>query len=837
MGAMASSGSRIADSAEPDEQPPTRLRLTDIERRILEVLCEPCIPDDGGPPTFAALPPTDPDIARALNIGRDTLRTHMKSIYKKVDLTSKKPGKRIPLVQRVYQWRLIGWARAPLAAGTPQPTLEPALGADPPTSSGSTRIAGLRCVGRDVQLDAIVAAVTADPPQPVAVLGAPGIGKTTVALAASLDRRLDGRFERHVAASCDRVEDRGGLIAALHRELADEVGPTETQVLAALCSALVILDAFEVPWRADAAEAERMLTRVAAVPGVALVCCLRGNDLPGRLSWREIELKPLCDDAAQAFFLDVVGERRRTDPGLEEIVGAMDGHPYAIEVMAARARHEPSLERLHRDWRKKGIRLLERDDDPRRGMVALLADAIHSDYVTERSRRLLTQIARLPDGVDHADLGALRTGGSKSRDKLHAAALVSYSGDRVHVHSLTRDYVLACMFAREDDLRQVVEHYCDLARQLGQRVGAPRWSDDRRTVLDEHDNIVWAIGEALKRPDPASGISATIALKSYAWFVPVSIKQLFEDALNVATDVVDRVDLRNAMGLTALARSRRGAAEHHFKRARKHARKLCRLGVGSERLATSVLGLAEVALRRFEHTKAGRLFKAADDLYRPDGARSLGVANCVLGLGQIALRAAELDEAQRRFDEARGIYAEVSDELGVANCVKGLGDVEWRRWVLERARGHLDAGREPDGACERLDEARRQLESALKMYGEIRHALGEANARRDLGELALGRGDLEGAEEQLAYALTLFEDLRNPLGQANCLAALGDVALARRDADAALASFTQALPRYAHARCAVGHADCKDRLSAIKRDDDGALNDLPPRAWTPDDNA
>ena len=51
-------------------------------------------------------------------------------------------------------------------------------------------------VGREAEVGPLVAAWLGTPPRPVAVLGAPGIGKSTICLAALHDGRVAERFGR-----------------------------------------------------------------------------------------------------------------------------------------------------------------------------------------------------------------------------------------------------------------------------------------------------------------------------------------------------------------------------------------------------------------------------------------------------------------------------------------------------------------------------------------------------------------------------------------------------------------------------------------------------------------
>ena len=72
---------------------------------------------------------------------------------------------------------------------------ESRLPAEPPPSAGAARLlVRPDVVGRDGEVAALVQAWLATPPGPVAVPGAPGIGKSTICRAALHDDRVAGRF-------------------------------------------------------------------------------------------------------------------------------------------------------------------------------------------------------------------------------------------------------------------------------------------------------------------------------------------------------------------------------------------------------------------------------------------------------------------------------------------------------------------------------------------------------------------------------------------------------------------------------------------------------------------
>ncbi|WP_437553825.1 AAA family ATPase [Sorangium sp. So ce367] len=206
------------------------------------------------------------------------------------------------------------------------------------------RAAGLppieRCIGRDAVVASLAAALSHEPPGRALLLGAAGIGKSTVSLAVLHRPEVVAHFgERRFFVRLDAAPDAASAAAALADALRVAPGPDLRQrTLSFLAAepAVLVLDNLETPWNSDEqAGTEALLAELAAIPRLALVASVRGAGRPGRVAWSSpVELWPLGPAEAEAMFCAIAGEEHRGKPALSALLSLQDGVPLAIELLA-----------------------------------------------------------------------------------------------------------------------------------------------------------------------------------------------------------------------------------------------------------------------------------------------------------------------------------------------------------------------------------------------------------------------------------------------------------------------------------------------------------------------
>jgi tetratricopeptide (TPR) repeat protein len=639
-------------------------------------------------------------------------------------------------------------------------------------------------VGREAEVTALVQAWLDVPAGRVAVLGAPGIGKTAICLAALHDARVEARFgDRRWFIRCDGADTAGTLLTALAAELgvisdspADSLG---ARVHAALGAGpgVVVLDNFETPWTADPLPVEELLRTLGGIGQAAVTVTSRGTGRPAGLRWRDFAMLsslPLPD--ARRLFLTIAGTSLTTDPRVDELLAGLDGVPLAVELMGYAAQGQPP-DQVRERWEHERTGMLQRMGGARRELsVAVSVEAsITTPLMTPPALRLLTLLGILPDGLDRPDLTALIPG-----DALAAAAVLRQvglafdEGTRLRMLAPVRDHIAAARPPGPADLARAISHFAQLAAVTGNQVGRREAAAAIARLQADTGNITAMLEQAAAGSqvgDLADALGGMVRYWRFTGTTHPELARTAEQAIRARGTASQQAGTWCALGDLALARS-----DHHGARSRyEEALPLYQQAGSVLGEADCIQGLGDIALRRSDHDTARTRYEEALPLYQQAGS-VLGEADCIQGLGDIALERSDHDSACTRYEEALPLYQQAGDVLGEANCIKSLGDI-----ALERS--------DHDSACTRYEEA-------LPLYQQAGDVLGEANCIKSLGNIALERSDHDSACTRYEEALPLYQQTGDVLGEANCIQSLGDIALDRSDHDTARTRYEQALALY-----------------------------------------
>jgi tetratricopeptide (TPR) repeat protein len=670
------------------------------------------------------------------------------------------------------------------------------------------------CFGRDAIVSHLVQALCAKQPVPTLVLGPPGVGKSTVCLAAVHHRRVAARFgERRWFVRCNAASTGEGLLAEVATTLGIPPGQDRTtQTLARLVDGpgLLVLDNAETPWEADVEGTEEALLRLASLRELRLLVTVRGAQRPFGVAWREsVLVTPLGGADGRRFFLAVAGQRFAGDPDLDELILAQDGVPLTIGLLANLVDEpDPNLSGLWRRWQAKRVALLHRGggSSPQLSAEVSFEMSITSPRMTRPAHRLLSLLGVLPDGVAQQDLDVLlpENGGQgeEAASALRRVGLAFNEGSRLRVLQPIRDHVQHNRTAESDDLARAANHYRDLAAALGPKVGGAGGAEASSRLHAERGNLEAMIAHSLGEGELRPAIDAARALGEFMRFSGVGTPRLLEAAADAARKLDDiqlEADTLLQLGDIALRRSDHDAAGKHYEEARALYERVADV-LGR---ANCIWGLGNIALRRSHHDTARQHYEQAQRLYE-QGGNVRGQAECIWRIGDSVLRRSDrrsdYDIAQGYYEEARPLFSQVRDVLGQANCIRGLGNVALRR--------------------KEYDAARAGFEEAQVSYEQVGHIHGVATCIRGFGYIALEHAEYDKAKANFEAARPLFEQVASIHGRATCIQGLGDIALEYTQSGLARERFEEALNLYRRIPEPHGMGQTHQRLARLATSSD-----------------
>lgn len=597
--------------------------------------------------------------------------------------------------------------------------------AEPPAAASERKPFRLppppRCFGREAEVEDLVGTLCAGSPPPTPVLGPPGIGKSTITLAALHHPRVAERFgARRYFVRCEGAKSRDALVGEIATALRIEPGSQiEARLFQALETSpvLLILDNTETPWNEDRVAVEELLSQLGAISNLALVASIRGGQRPFGPNWRgTIYVGPLSLAAARNAFLAIAGEQYEADPDLDRLIEAVDRLPLAITLFSYRAESEPDLALLWKRWQEERTELLRRGTGESRleNWEVSLELSIKGPRMTEGARRLLALLGFLPDGIAPGDLEALLPkGGTAAASTLRKVGLALAYDPRVRTLAPVREYVRRVYPPMLEDLNRSTRHYLSLAR-LGEKMGFEGGAEAARRLTPETGNLHSVLSENLGQDDPEEAIRSSVALGKFFRFTGLGGTELLESARKISHKDGKRVleaECLVALGNIVFSRSEDEAASEFYR-------------------------------------QAFSLYQAIDD--------SFGQAHCIRHLGDIAQIRRDHETAGRKYLEALALFERIRSELGRADCIYGLGRVSVSQGAYEAAQAKFN--------------------EALSLYQNNKGLMGQARCTGGLGDLALRRSDYIEARRCFQEALVLFERVGQLLGYANCLQAIGEVA-------------------------------------------------------------
>lgn len=433
-----------------------------------------------------------------------------------------------------------------------------------------------------------------------------------------------------------------------------------------------------------------------------------------------------------------------THRDFDRLIGALDGNPLAVDLIARAASHGTDLGDLLGRWQR--VRALYLRDmavnHPLLPLQVSMRVAVECQHMTEASKRLLSILSLLPDGIDAADLDNLFPDeGRSSADLLARTGLALEEQKRWRLMPPVREFAREQLRPDPEDLDRCCAHFIELAG-IGQRIGwgtaGDRTIDEMTRLKMEASNIEAIIARKLEGPQLKEGISAALAFGRFQRFSGIGTSETLQLALMAASNAGDiqlQAECHRVLGSMMRMRSQSSEACHHYR-------------------------------------EADRLYKTLDDA----SSAILGQAHCYRAFADLERVQGQHPEARDFYGKALPRYKEALAKLvsgspqyddarrGYANCIQRLGDLD-----------HLSKRKDDPEAS--LSAAETRYKEALPIYKDIQDWIGEANCYKGFADVAVARRDLPTGRNQYQNAREKYLASGYKFGVANCTYSLGDVEL------------------------------------------------------------
>jgi predicted ATPase/transcriptional regulator with XRE-family HTH domain/Tfp pilus assembly protein PilF len=668
----------------------------------------------------------------------------------------------------------------------------------PPPEGGAARPRRLPSpptsfVGRLDEVDA-VADLLLGGNRLVTLVGAPGIGKTRVAIAvaAKLDERLaHGASFVSLVTVADAADVPAAVAAALDVRTND---PADVEGLLAqhlrADERLLVLDNFEHVVAAGPFVA-RLL---AAGPALrVLVTSREALHVAGESQYPVPPLPVAPGDVAVALFVDRARAVRpdfalddRNRDAVARICARLDGVPLAIELAAGSARLMSPDELVAALDRALDLPSIGPADTPTHQRS--LRSTIEWSYrlLAADEQVLLARLGIFVGGftLDATAAVCAGPGGATDRPAVVAglASLVGKSLVETRPESAGRTRFLLLETIREfargrleesGEADELARRHATWALELAETAAPHLTASDQLHWLDivaaEHPNLLAALAWADRR-NPELGVRLAGALWRFWWMrgYVTEGRRWLERVLATAPHD-NQWWIRAANGAGVLART-----QGDYGRARAllaESAALARAEGRADELAFAVATLGMVQQNQGNYDDAERLLQESLSLYRSIGDQR-GIGHVLSGLATIASYRGDVSAARTLLEQALAAFRATDDRWSIAAASANLG------WVA------YTAGETP--------LARSWYRHSLETWRDLADDHAAANTLGNLGHVAFREGDLTAATGFYEEALLLVHRLGERRQLAECLEGLAAVAAARGRRDRAVCLYATA---------------------------------------------
>ena len=267
------------------------------------------------------------------------------------------------------------------------------------------------CFGRDEIIEKVIR--LAEDLKSIALIGAGGIGKTSIALSVLHHPRIEARFghERRFIRCDEFPASRVHFLSRLSTVVGAAVDNPDslTPLRPSLSSKemLIIVDNAESvvdPQGTDAWEIYTIIHQLCQIKTICLLITSRIRTVPPHCARPEIPT--LSIEAARDIFYDIYGDHDGRSDVIDDLLQRLDFHALSITLLATAASHNDwDYNRLAEEWKTRRAQVLRTDyDESLASSIELSLNSPTFQRLGPLARDLLGVVAFFPHGVDGGNL-------------------------------------------------------------------------------------------------------------------------------------------------------------------------------------------------------------------------------------------------------------------------------------------------------------------------------------------------------------------------------------------------------------------------------------------------